>query len=414
MSGTVDFARIVRQGDLVLCGQGCAEPTTLLEMLVAQGDGIGPFRLFLGASFSGTVKADTLPGSRILTYGAIGTGELSRAGRLEVCPDHYSMIGQRLADGRMRADVVLLQVAPPDSEGRFSLGMGPDFAMEAARHAREVVLEVNAQVPRSLGTYLPDDLPITAMIHTDRCPVEPPPTGAPNETMQRIARHVAGLVADGATIEIGVGSIADAILETLRDHRDLGIHSGMLSDSMVDLIERGVVTNARKPIDTGKSVATICNGSRRTRDFVHENPAVALLPTTYTHNPAVLHGLGNLHAINFAIELDVTGQVNAEALAGSYVGAIGGHSDFSRAAHRLAGGRAIVALAATGAKGAVSRIVPALAGPVSTARSDVDFVVTEWGVAELSGRTLRERMQAMIAIAHPDHREHLARASGDN
>jgi acetyl-CoA hydrolase len=410
MRAALDLATLIRPEDLVVCGQGCAEPTTLLEMLVAQGDAIGPFRLFLGASYSGAASVSALPGAQLCSYAALGTTELVRAGRLEIWPDHYSNLSARFADGRLAADVVLLQAAPPDRDGRMSLGLGADYPLEAARRARAVVLEVNARVPWTYGEPL-ENLRVAAVLHTDREPVTPPPARPPNAAARRIGARIAERIPDGATLELGVGSIAEATLAALAGHRDLGIHSGLFSDGMAELARKGVITNALKAMDRGVSVAAVCYGGAVVRDFVRGNPAVALRSSAYTHSPDILFRQEKLHAINFALEVDLTGQVNAEAVDGDYLGGVGGHADFSRAAHRMADGRAIVALASASSDGRRSRIVVRLSGPATTPRSDVDLVVTEWGAAELAGQSIAERQRRMIAIAHPDHREALTAAA---
>lgn len=406
----LDLASLIRPQDLVVCGQGCAEPTTLLQMLVAQGDDIGPFRLFMGASYSGAVAVSSLPQAQLCSYAALGTAELVRAGRLAIWPEHYSDLSARFADGRLAADVVLLQAAPPDSDGRMSLGLGADYTLEAARRARAVVLEVNARVPWTYGEPL-EHLKVAAILYTDREPVAPPSARPPNAAARRIGARIAECIPDGATLELGVGSIAEATLTALAGHRDLGIHSGMFSDGMAELARKGVITNAFKATDRGVSVAAVCYGGAVVRDFVRANPAVSLRSSAYTHNPDVLFRQEKLHAINFALEVDLTGQVNAEAAGGDYVGGVGGHADFSRAAHRMPNGRAIVALVAASSDGLRSRIVERLSGPATTPRSDVDLVVTEWGKAELAGQSIAERQRRMIAIAHPDHREALAAAA---
>jgi acyl-CoA hydrolase len=277
----------------------------------------------------------------------------------------------------------------------------------AVAKARVVVAEINEQVPFTCGEVLPAAA-IDYAVPVSRPPVEVPP-GRIGETDEAIAKHAAAYVGDGSVIQIGVGAVPDAVLRLLRDRRDLGVHSGMLGDGLVDLTEAGVVTNARKPIDRGVSVTGALIGTRRLYGFADRNPQIRMCTTAYTHDAAVLAQLDRLVTINSAIEVDLTGQVNAEQSGPAYLGGTGGQADFARAGARSPGGHALIALPATAKGGTVSRITARLSGPVTTARSDTDVIVTEFGAAELKGQTLAERTRRLIAIAHPDFREDLAR-----
>jgi len=314
------------------------------------------------------------------------------------------------ADRTLRADVVFLQLSPA-IDGVATVGLTNDFASDAARHARVVIAEVNDQVPWVYGAELPADLRIDVAVRTSRPPVGlgSTPIGTVEE---KIARHVATLVPDGATIQIGIGAIPDAILSALAQHRDLGVHSGLIGDRIADLMEAGVITNARKPIDTGVTVTNVVLGTRRLNDFVHRNRAVAMPHTSYCHVPEVLGRLDQFYAINSAIEVDLTGQVNAEMADGVYVGAAGGQPDFVRGALLAARGRSLFVLPSTARRGTRSRIVANLnQGTVTTPRCDADLVITEWGVADLRGQGFAERMRRMIRIADPAFREELERAA---
>jgi acyl-CoA hydrolase len=244
-------------------------------------------------------------------------------------------------------------------------------------------------------------------VKVSRPPVglDPRPIG---ECEQAIARHVGRYIEDGSTIQIGIGAIPDAVMASIGDRRDLGLHSGLISDRIADLMESGAMTNARKPIDTGIAVACSVLGTPRVYRFVHRNPALKLFTLMHTHRSEVLCRLGRIVSINSAVEADLTGQINAEVAAGVYVGAIGGQGDFVRGA-QLAGGRSVIAMPATAGIGKHSRIVARLSGPTTTARSDADIIVTDFGAAELRGQPLAERVRRMIAIAHPDFREPLER-----
>ena len=272
-----------------------------------------------------------------------------------------------------------------------------------------VIAEVNEAVPFTFGETIPGSL-IDVLVPTDRPPVEVAAAKI-GETDEAIARHCAAYIGDGSVIQTGVGAVPDAILRQLRDRKDLGVHSGMLGDGLVDLIEAGVITNARKEIDTGVTINGALIGTRRLYDFCHCNPAVRMTPTSYTHDAAVLSRLSRLVTINSALEVDLTGQVNAEQSGSAYLGGTGGQVDFVRAGARSPGGAALMVLAATAKGGTLSKIVPGLSGPVTTARTEGDVVVTEFGPAELKGQSLAERARRLIAIAHPDFREDLERSA---
>jgi acetyl-CoA hydrolase len=229
-----------------------------------------------------------------------------------------------------------------------------------------------------------------------------------------IAGNIAQYIEDGTTIEMGIGAIPDAVLAGVEDRRDLGIHSGLIGDRVAELMERGIITNARKPIDTGFTTAGTLRGTKRLYDFAHKNRAIKLFTLMHTHRAEILSQLDKIVAINSAIEVDLTGQVNAEVADGAHIGAVGGQGDFVRGAQMAAHGRSIIALPSTARRGKVSRIVPRLSGPVTTARSDADLFVTEHGVADLRGQPLDARIPRMIAIAHPDFREALEREARES
>lgn len=404
-AANLDFRTVVRPGDFVVWGQACAEPVTLTEGLLAQRRDLGGITCFLGIPAADTVKPGHADHIRFISYCGTGSNRLlAAAGALEIYPGHYST----LPDFVSRADVVLLQCAPPDVEGRYSLGLVDDYLTAAIDHARVVVAEVNDQLPATPGARHLTARDIDIAIHTSR-PVAEIPAGPPTPEMMAIGAHVAALVPDGATLQFGIGSVPEAVLGALGAHNDLGIHSGILSDAAVELIDKGVVTNAHKSTDRGVSVAAVLSGTRRLFDHVHRNPAVSLRPIGYTHDPERLAAQHRFVAINSAIEVDLTGQVNAEVAGGRYVGAVGGGGEFLRGAARSEGGVPIVALPAT--VGTRTRIVDRLSGPVSIARSDAGVVVTEFGVADLRGLPLSERRERMLAIAHPDQRKFLRAAA---
>lgn len=403
---TPDLSAFILPGDRVLCAQTCAEPSLLAAALPAAHAAVGPFETFLGTlvstSFDDAPKAMAFAG-----YGAMGrAARLARQGRLDVWPLHYGALEAGFASGAIRADVVLLQLA--EGPGGYCATLANDYVLAAARHARCVVAQVNARAPWCVGSELDPDLRIDAMVEVDTDLVEAPsaPSG---ETEAAIARHVAGLVPDGATIQIGVGTLPDAVLDALADHRDLGVHSGVLAGRMSGLIARGVVTNARKSLEPGISVGNLVIGGRELFDLIDGNPAFALRPAAHTHGLGTLARQERLITINSAIEVDLRGQVNAERADGRPVGGTGGLVDFTRGARLAPKGRAILAVRATDRGGSRSRIVPQVEA-VTIGRADVDTIVTEFGVAELAHLGAADRARALIAIAAPQHREMLERS----
>lgn len=400
-----ELHRFVRPGDRVMWGQANAEPLPLTQALMAQRRRIGRFEVLLGIANSSTClpqHADCIGFSAYCGAGA--NRDLANAGLLDILPWHYSQMAERLADGRLRIDVLMLQLAPPDAQGRYSLSLACEYLLPALAHARLVIAEVNQQAPRTHGHRWLTDSDLHAVILTDR----PPLTNAPSRVRpadERIAEHIAGLIPDGATLQMGIGAIPDAVLGALGNHRDLGVHSGSLGDGVARLMQSGVINNRRKAIDRGISVGGILMGSQLLHDYAHDNPAIELRATRYTHNADVLASLDRFVAINSAVEVDLGGQVNSEVAAGSYVGAVGGALDFIRGAQRSRGGLPIIALPATA--GGHSRIVARLSGPATIPRSDAGLVVTEFGVADLRGLNLRQRAQALLQVADPQHRGRL-------
>jgi acyl-CoA hydrolase len=407
-AGGLVLGQFLRPGDRIVMGQACGEPTTLIEALIDQGRDIGRLSAFIATSFSGLLTPAATDSFSLSSMGAIGAlRSLTKAHRLGVIPCHVSQVGPMIGAGIIGCDVAFVQVSPADANGDHSFGLISDYVRAAVSKARVVIAEVNDQVPFTYGESLPGAR-IDCAVQVSRPPVEVPPAKI-SETDEAIAGHAAAFIEDGSVLQTGVGAVPDAVLRLLHDRKDLGVHSGMLGDGLVELVEAGVVTNARKPIDTGVSVNGALIGTRRLYAFAERNPGIRMCPTSYTHDAAVLARLDRLVTINSAMEVDLTGQVNAEQTGSSYVGGTGGQVDFVRAGARSPGGHAIIALPSTAKGGTISRIGVGLSGPVTTARSDVDVIVTEFGAAELRGRSLAERARRLIAIAHPDFREELER-----
>jgi acyl-CoA hydrolase len=406
----LDLGQYIKAGDRIVFGQACGEPTTLVEALIAQGAGIGNLGAFIATSFSGLFVPETAASFRLSSMGAIGAlRSMTRAYALDVIPVHVSQVAPLIAAGVIPCDVAMIQVSPADSQGNHSCGLISDYVRAAVDKARVVIAEVNDQVPFTHGETIPAAA-IDVAVTVSCMPVEVPAARI-GETDEAIARHCAAYIGDGSVIQTGVGAVPDAILRQLHDRKDLGVHSGMLGDGLVDLIEAGVVTNARKEIDRGITINGALIGTRRLYEFCNDNPGVRMTPTSYTHDAAVLGQLSRLVTINSALEVDLTGQVNAEQSGPAYLGGTGGQVDFVRAGARSPSGAALMVLGSTAKGGSISKIVPALSGPVTTARTEVDVVVTEYGAAELKGQSLAERARRLVAIAHPDFREELDRAA---
>ena len=407
---SVRFAVHLKAGDHIVIGQACGEPTTLVEALIEQGRDIPGLSAFIATSFSGLFTPATADSFALSSMGAIGAlRSMTKAGKLQVIPVHVSQVGPLITAGIIPCDVAMIQVSPADEQGNHSCGLISDYVRAAVDKARVVIAEINEAVPFTPGETIPASA-IDVAIPVNRPPVQVAPA-AIGPTDEAIARHCAAYIGDGAVIQTGVGAVPDAILRLLHDRKDLGVHSGMLGDGLVELVEAGVITNARKEVDPGVSINGALIGTKRLYDWAHRNPAIRMCATSYTHDAAILGRLSRLVTINSALEVDLTGQVNAEQSGAVYLGGTGGQVDFVRAGARSPGGRSIIALSASVKGGTLSKIVAQLSGPVTTARTDVDVIVTEYGAAELKGQSLAERTRRLIAIAHPDFREELDRAA---
>jgi acyl-CoA hydrolase len=321
-----------------------------------------------------------------------------------------SDVPELFTSGVLPLDAALINVSPPDAHGYCSLGTSVDAALAAARTARVVIAQLNRSMPRTLGDSFVHVDDIDMAIEVDQPPYEhrEAPLG---DVERRIGEYVAELVPDGATLQMGIGSIPSAVGLALRDKRDLGIHTELFTDPVLDLVEAGAVTGAKKEINRGKIVTAFLMGSQRLYDFVNDNPMLEMRPVDYTNDTSVIRRFRRMVAVNSAIAIDLTGQVSADSIGTRFYSGVGGQMDFMRGAALADEGRAIIALPSTAAGGTISRISPVLAegAGVVTSRAHVRTVVTEYGVAELFGRSVRERATALIGIAHPDVRDDLAR-----
>jgi acyl-CoA hydrolase len=407
-AGVIDLSPYIRPGTGIWWSQASAEPTVLVHALIEQADRLGPVRAFCGMSWDERLTADLPDSISLLSYGALGAlRRVSRAGLLTIVPCSYSALPRLFADGSLPCDVGFVQVSPPDAHGQCTLGVGVDYAADAVAHTPVLIAEVNRRMPPTAGSPRLPLARFSAVVETDR-PLLEAPARSPDEAELAIGRNVAGLIEDGDTVQVGVGALPSAVLQALSGHADLGVHSGMISDAVLPLIDKGVLTGARKEIDPGIIVTGAALGSQDLYQRISGLP-VEFRAASYTHAPGVLARLRSFVAINSAIEVDLTGQVGAERRRGVYVGAVGGQADFSRAACTT-GARSIIALRSRSGGGPA--IKPVLeGGTVTTPRTDVDYVVTEYGVARLRGATLAERARRLAAIAAPEHREALERAA---
>jgi acyl-CoA hydrolase len=403
----IDLSPFVRPGAGVWWSQASAEPTTLVHALLDQAHRLGPVRAFAGMSWDQRLTTALPPGVTLVSYGALGAlRSLGRSERLQIVPCHYSALPRLFASGRLPHDVGLVQVSPPDASGCCSLGIGVDYVADAVDHTPTLIAEINERMPATTGSPRIPVGRFSAVIRTDR-PLLEAPHRVPDGAERAIAGHVAELVGNGATIQVGVGLLPTAVLGALSGHSDLAVHSGIISDPVLHLVDKGVITGARKEIDPGLIVAGSALGSAELYARIPGLPA-EFRPASYTHAPAVLARLRGLVAINSALQVDLTGQVNAEVRRGRHLGGIGGQADFSRAAASTGSGSIIALRSAADGR---STIVAALdGGVVTTGRADVDAVVTEHGVARLTGVPIEKRAARLIAIAAPEYREALERA----
>ncbi len=408
----LDFARLIREGDTVGWAEATAEPVFLTRLLNEQAPRCPPFRLFFALTFASDFAADH-PNVTVTAFGGGAAGRrFFASGAGNVIPANISALCDLIAGGHPRIDVVLLQVSGPDAAGKYNAGIGIDCLREMMAGARLTIAQVNPALPWTAGDTAIEPGMIDILVPAAH-PVLELPVRTIGPVERAIAGHVASLVPDRATIELGIGRIPQAVTAALGNKRGLGIHSGAIGDGVADLMADGIVDNRHKEIDPGITVTLMLMGTSRLYAFADRNPQIEIRSPRYTHDALVLGNFRRFVAINAALDIDLTGQVNAETAEGRHIGLTGGQMDFVRAANRAPEGRSIIALPAMSRDRRRSRIVARLAdGVVTTPRAEADCVVTEHGVAELKGRTLAERAQALIAIADPAFRADLTRASG--
>lgn len=411
-----DAVQVVRDGDTIVLPIGAGEAPALLRALSQRRRelrGVTVFQLLPLAQVDYFDPATT----GHVRHSTAFLGGASRAGAVEgwidYVPAHFSEIPALIRQGLLASEVVFARVSPMDEHGYFSLGLSADYTMAAIEQARAVVLEVNPGVPFCFGDCHVHVSQVAALVTSDDPIVQlPHPPIGPVE--QAIGRYVADLIPDGATLQIGIGAIPDAVVAQLADKNDLGVHTEMFGDGILSLLEAGVITNRRKNLHHGKMLATFALGSHRLYEYMDRNPALEMHPVDVTNDPMLAGQNDGLHSINGTLAVDLVGQCGSETIGHRPYSGTGGQVDFVRSANRSKGGKAIIVVPSTAKGGTVSRIVPTLAAGthITTGKNDVDYVVTEHGVARLRGRSVRERARALIGIAHPDFRAELTDQAG--
>jgi len=408
---TADQAvKLIKSGDRVVVGHAVGEPTALLEAMVNNAAQYKDVEIVHMVPMGQSPYCQ--PGmEEHFWHNALFIGGSTRQavadGRGDYTPCFFSEIPS-LFTSTMPPDVALLNVSVPDKHGYCSFGVSVDYTKPAATHAKTVIAEVNTMMPRTLGDSFIHVSELDAIVEVAAPIIElqPPKIG---DVERAIGGNCASLIHDGDTLQLGIGAIPDAVLLFLEDKKDLGIHSEMFSDGAVTLMEAGVITNRRKNFHPGKSVVTFLMGTQRLYDYVDDNPGVEMAPVDFVNNPNVIAQNDNLISINSCVQVDLFGQVVSSSVGLTEISGVGGQLDFVRGANMSKGGRAIIAMPSTAAKGKISKIVPFIdhGAAVTTDRCDVDCMVTEHGIADLKGRTLRDRARALINIAHPDFRDSL-------
>jgi len=410
--------RSIKAGDRLMLNANCGEPQTLAGGLSEMAHELRDVEVvqLLALGRADWVKAE-LKGCLRLNAMFIGPSVRAEvnAGDADYTPVFLSEIPELFTSGQLPVDVTLVQVSPPDEHGFCSYGVSVDIVKPAAESSRVVVAEVNQQMPRTLGDSFIHVSKLTHVVESDR-PVLELPRDPFTDVHRRIGTHIAELISDGDTLQLGIGAIPDAVLAQLDDKRDLGVHTEMFSDGVMELFESGVITNDRKSLYKGKIVSAFAMGSRELYDWIDNNPLVEMHPCNYTNDPFVIAQNDNMISINSAVSVDLTGQVNSDSMGTTFYSGIGGQVDFVRGAARSKGGKSILAFPSTARRGEVSRIVPMLApgAGVVTSRGDVQYVATEYGLANLHGKSIRERCQELINISHPRFREELEKFAKDN
>lgn len=410
-----DAVRQVKDGDTIVVPTGCAEPPVLLTALSEQRRDFNDVKIvqILPLRKFGYIDPETVQHVRHVAYFFGGpTRPGGQAGWVDYIPNNFSEIPGMLRRNLLAAETVFSLASPMDEEGYFSLSLGADYTMAAIEKARAIVLEVNPNVPFAYGNCRVHISQVTALIESEDPVIE---VGLPKigPVQEAIGKYVADMIPNGSTLQIGYGGIPDAVVMQLTDKRDLGIHTEMIGDGIMTLVEAGAITNDKKNYHPGKMLATFALGSKKLYQFMNRNPMLEMHPSDITNDPYLAAQNDNLISINATMQVDLLGHCGSETLGTSPVSGTGGQTDFVRAANRSNGGKSFIVLPSTAKDDAISRIVPTLTPGthVSTSKNDVNYVVTEHGVAQLRGKTAKQRAAALIAIAHPDFRSELKEAA---
>lgn len=407
---------LVQSGNRIVTGHAAGEPVELVNALIEQKDRLENVEIVHMVAL-GDCKYCNEEYQKHFRHNAIFAGANSRkairAGRADYTPVFFSEVPRLFKDSILPVDVAMIQVSPPDEDGNCSYGISVDYTMAAAQSAKLVLAEINPNMPYTYGSTIHVS-EVDKFVEVDR-PIIELPLPRISETEEQIGEYVASLVPDKGNLQLGIGAIPDAALNFLKDKKDLGIHTEMFSDGVVDLYNEGVITNKYNNLNPGKFVATFLMGSKKLYDFVDKNPDVFMQPVDYTNNVMVAGRVERLISINSAIQVDLQGQVCADTIGYQQFSGVGGQVDFVRATSLSPGGKSIIAMPSTAKKGGISRIVLKLdeGAAVTTSRNDVHYVVTEYGIADLRGKTLRQRAKSLINIAHPDFREALEKEAAE-
>lgn len=406
----------LKSGHRIFVTGNCSVPQFVMEALSERAPELENLSLIqvLTIGKADYVKPELVPHLRVNSLFISGNiREAVNDGRADFTPVFLSEIPALFTSGRLPVDVSLIQVSPPDRNGYCSYGVEVGVTKTAAEHSKIVIAEVNPRMPRTLGDSFIHVSKLDYVVEVDY-PLPEVQIAVSSDEQEAIATHLAAIIPDGATLQMGIGGIPDAVLRKLTNHKDLGVHTELFSDGVVDLVEIGAITNERKTFHPGKIIAGFMLGTQRLFDFVHDNPIVELHPTEYTNDPFNIAKNDRMVSINSAIQIDLTGQVCADSIGTYLYSGVGGQVDFVRGAARSKGGMPIIAFPSTAKGGEISRIVPTLTpgAGVITSRNDVHYIATEFGVADLYGHTVRERARALIDIAHPKFRAELAEAAG--
>lgn len=412
-----DAVKIVKSGDSVYVHANCSYPKTLIDALCRRHKELNNVKIIHLMSFLDAPYAETEMENHFHLCSLFTGANVRKAvneGRADFIPIFLSEIPLLMESKRMPIDVCILHLSPPDDHGYCSFGLSNECAKTASEYAKTIIAQINPQMPRVLGDNFIHIDKIDYVVEIDEAVPEfrhIKEAGEERDVYEAIGKNIAGIIEDGATLQMGIGLIPDVVLEFLTDKKDLGIHTEMFSDHLIDLIETGVINGERKTLLPGKVVSSFVLGTKKCFDYMHDNPVFEFRPSMFVNDPFTISRNDNMVSINSALEVDLTGQVCADSIGTRNYSGFGGQLDFIRGASRSENGKPIIAFTSTAKKGELSRIAPYLkqGAGVTTTRGDVHYVITEYGIADLYGKTIRERAKSLIEIAHPKFREELER-----